>query len=198
VALAATECGEPGCPAAAILSAAPPSGVVDARQPHSVSGPLPRQGIGSPEEPITITLSASGAADCFTLCETLVDPLLGPNAIVSAVELSPGTYRLVLHHAISAGGVTTIGYAAGSDVVRYIAHPANTNADSASTPLDILFLINCLNGVQTPPHGLYSLDIDHGGLPGPTDILRTIDLINGAGAFDPWNNTPQPAPLPCP
>lgn len=49
------------------------------------------------------------------------------------------------------------------------------------------------NGVAVPPHGIYSQDIDHSGGFNPADILRVIDLLNGADAFVVWNGTPRPS-----
>ncbi|UCC30261.1 MAG: hypothetical protein JSU86_18935, partial [Phycisphaerales bacterium] len=71
------------CPEATIVDAAPPGGVVDARQPNTPSASLPRQGIGSQNEPIIITLdpAVEGAEQCFMICETAADTLLGSNAV---------------------------------------------------------------------------------------------------------------------
>lgn len=47
--------------------------------------------------------------------------------------------------------------------------------------------------MAVPPHGIYSQDIDHSGGFNPADILRVIDLLNGADAFVVWNGTPRPS-----
>lgn len=59
-------------------------------------------------------------------------------------------------------------------------------------------MINDLNDVAPPLHGLYSEDIDHSGVFTSADLLRLIDLLNGAGAYDPWNGTPLPDSAGCP
>ena len=46
--------------------------------------------------------------------------------------------------------------------------------------------------------GIYSADVDQDGQVGPADILRTIDLLNGAGSFDAWDATPAPPGDGCP
>ena len=52
---------------------------------------------------------------------------------------------------------------------------------------DIGSLIDCcLNETCTPTWGIYSCDIDRSGKVGAADLLRLIDLLNGAGAFDEW------------
>ncbi|MCH8251246.1 MAG: FG-GAP repeat protein [Planctomycetes bacterium] len=174
----------------------PPSGTVDARQPHNPGAGQDqeaalRQGIGSADEPIVIVLSASGASsDCFTLCETSADSVLGANGIASVTEEPPGTHTIVLNHAIAPGGWTTISYGGGT--VAYLSHPANANADGLSNANDVLSLIDVLNGVIVPPFGMYSVDIDHSGALNASDVLRLIDLLNGAIPYDVWNGVAKP------
>jgi hypothetical protein len=188
------------CPEATIRAAEPRNGTIDARQPNIPGSDLPRQGIGSPGmagsdfEPIRILLDppVTGAVTCFELCETKVDPLLGPNAIRHVTDVGGGWYEIVLERAITAGGVTTIEYTGDGSYVSYIFHPANVDGDSASAPADILRIIDYINGVATSPWGIYSEDIDRSHLLGPPDILRVIDLLNGAGVYDPWLNTRLP------
>ena len=195
-----------GCLGATIASAVPLSGTVDARQPNDLESALPRWGIGSPggagtaTEPIVITLSppVSGAESCFNLCETAADSLAGPNSIATVTDLGNGDYEFILHHAITAGAVTTIQYKGDASFVVYTSHPANVNADSQSAPSDILKVIDYINGVSTSPWGLYSEDVDHSGMLGPPDILRVIDLLNGAGVFNGWLNKPLPGNPNCP
>lgn len=185
------------CPNVA-LSVVPPSGTVDARQPSPTTG-APLQGIGSADEPITITLAdgAEASAGCFELCETSTGGL-APNFIESVTPLGGGAHRLVLGRPITPGAVTTIRYTGTGAAVTYFFHPANANADGLSAPTDILFLIDMLNGVVVPPHGIYSRDIDRSGAPNPADILRLIDLLNGADAFIVWNGTLLPSTSGCP
>jgi hypothetical protein len=191
------------CPDAQIILAEPLDGTVDARQPHEYNASLPRQGIGSPgppAEPITIHLDppVSGAEDCFVLCETAADSLLGPNSISTVTEVGSGVYSIVLDHAITAGAVTTIEYMAGGGFVEYTSHPANVDSDSASSAVDILAIIDILNGAAASPWGIYSEDIDHSGLGTPADILRVIDLLNGADEFDIWLGVTRPENTSCP
>jgi hypothetical protein len=186
-------CGTTNCPQGAIITqSVPPDGTVDARQPHTVNLSLPRLGIGTADEPIRLTIGVDGAEECFELCETVVDAELGPNSIEDVTHLGGGEYRIVLARAITAGGATRIRLIGGAGVT-YIAHPGNASGDTLAGPADILFVINTINGVQSPPHGLYSADIDRGGTIGPADILRVIDLLNGAGEFVVWSNTSRPS-----
>lgn len=175
----------------------PPSGVVDARQSNPVNQPTPLQGIQ------TLTVSAPIGADdsCFWLCET--SSSLFPNAIASVSDDGLGTYTITLARPISPHAVTRIAYqpvSGGFSIGQFIAHPANVNGDGYTSPLDILAIIDCLNGVNLStncPWGIYSTDIDHSGTFSPPDILRVLDLLNGAYLCG-WPSCPEPGPSPLP
>ncbi|MFQ5415088.1 MAG: hypothetical protein ACE5E6_11580, partial [Phycisphaerae bacterium] len=191
------DCGP--CPPAcdgAVLEADPADGTQDARQPWDPGDPnddpAARQGIGSADEPIVLTLDTAGlSADCFSVCETTPDPVLGANGIASVTEDPAGTYTLVLNHAIAPGGWTNV-LVGNASLVAYLALPADANADGLSNANDVLTLIDVLNDVVVPPFGLFSTDIDHSGIANASDILRIIDLLNGAGTLDAWNGVGAP------
>ncbi len=194
------------CPDATITDADPPDGTLDARQPHPHNAQFPRQGIGTQgaagvaPEPITVRIfpRVSGAEGCFELCETVVDPDLGPNSISNVTYLGTGVYRIFLDHPIAAGGVTTISFQGDGGFVQYTSHPANVNGDAAAAPVDILELIDHLNGVRVPPLTSYRCDLDRSNLCAPADILTLVDLLNGAGEFAAWNGTQRPVNTQCP
>ena len=114
-----------------------------------------------PSEPIRILLDppVSGAEHCFELCETRVDPVAGPNGIATVTDLGGGKYEIVLFHAITAGGVTTIEYTGDGSYVAFTSHPANVNADTMAAPPDILKVVDYINGAAISPWGVYSEDI---------------------------------------
>jgi hypothetical protein len=58
--------------------------------------------------------------------------------------------------------------------------------------VDILAIIDNLNGRIDPPLPMYQCDIDRSGKCLPADILRVIDLLNGAHCFYPWNGACLP------
>lgn len=189
----AQACHGPTCPPATILSAQPVHGTIDARMPHPLDALVPRYGIGGETEGIGLVMSVPVPPECFELCESAVDSLLGPNSIALVDGAGdPGSYRIVLHHPITPGAVTRIRYTGSGDYVDYISHPGNANGDTVANPVDILSMINALNGVEQLPFGWYSADLDHSLLVGPPDILRVIDLLNGAGALEVWNGTALP------
>ncbi|MCH8251454.1 MAG: hypothetical protein IID36_03270 [Planctomycetes bacterium] len=179
-----------------ILSVEPADGTEDARQPHvpgpgADEDPADRQGIGSADEPIIMTLDVAGEPDsCFFLCETAPDAVLGENGVASVTETGNGVYEIVLNHAIAPGSVTTISY--GNQFVEFLSHPANTNHDGFSNANDILHTIDMLNGVVEPEFGEFSTDVDHSGLFGTSDVLRVIDLLNGAIPYAIWLGAARP------
>jgi hypothetical protein len=147
-----------------------------------------RQGID------TIRVNAPPGADaaCFSLCEPPVESL--PNDIADVTE-DTGLYTITLDRPITFGAVTVITYTddnGASTSAHLISHPGNVNGDSQSSAIDVYVIIGIVNGTITPPWGLYSVDIDHSGLPTPADILRVIDLLNGADAFEAWDGRSRP------
>jgi len=218
-----TDCGAgwvPACPHNVAfclhgeLEAFPPSGVTDATQAHPISALTPCTGIGQADgwEPITIDLGVSGADDltCWALCETGFSPACGPNFITSVVEGPPGVYTINLAHGISAydvnapapamgvGHVTTIRYNGGS-YVRYFKHPANVDGSSLANAQDIIQIINCINevfGGASRPR--WECDLDQSGTITVADMNVEINLLNGAGLYDIWFNTPKPTGAGCP
>jgi hypothetical protein len=188
------------CPDGAVDFIDPPSGVVDARQPNPIGSLVPRQGIDT----LVVAGPEGASIDCWQLCETVEDG--SPNGIASAVESPAGTYTIVLDRPISVGAVTTLTYLAPvrgtSNTGVFTSHPANINGDTGSGALDIIATIDCLNGVNLetacPWGDPYSRDIDQNGGFAPSDILRVIDLLNGADTYDVWNGVSIPDPTGCP
>jgi len=207
------------CPVAVIdkSTAQPPDGVVDAGYPHEPSDAADLMGIGELHsarsvDTIIVMLNdgtpsnIDGAVDprCWCLCETASDPSGGPNYVASVRERPydmASTYEIVLARPITKGAVTTLSYIHDADYLTYISHPANVNGDSAANAVDILELIDCLNGADHAIHCpwyIYSKDADRSGQSNAADVLAVIDLLNGADAFDIWNNTPVPVNTACP
>ena len=180
----------PTCPSGAVAFVNPPSGIVDARQPNAPGNPAVLQGF----QTFTVTAPAAAATSCWTPCETRIAGT--PNAIANVIEAPAGTYTIALSRPISAGAVTTLTYAPSAGAATtgfFTSHPANVNGDSAAAPVDILDLIDHLNGVRVPPLNVWQCDIDRSVLCAPADILTEIDLLNGASGFAVWNGTPRPS-----
>ena len=180
------------CPSGPVSLVDPPDAVTDARQPYPPNDATTKQGIK--ELQVTAPLGAAEAnwRDCWSLCETAPE---GPaNDISSIVDNGGGDFTITLDRAISTGEVTTITYWAddgGHTTLVLNSLPADVSGDDTSAPSDILYLIDCLNGVRTCE--MPQCDVDRSGVCGPPDILRVIDLLNGAGEFDAWLNRTLPA-----
>jgi hypothetical protein len=176
-----------GCSEGMITWNDPMDGTVDARQPRKVDDGAFLQGID------TFNVTGPAGADdtgCWTLCETVVEGTA--NAIAGIVDNGGGMYTITLNRRITPGAVTTLTYtpdAGAASTGTFTSLPADSNADGLSNTADILSLIDCcLNGVCTPAWGDYSCDIDQSLVVNSADILRLIDLLNGAGQFvQPWN-----------
>jgi hypothetical protein len=176
----------------------PEDGVVDARQPYPPTDPGQAQGID------TIVVEAPLGADaddggCWSICET---DSTGTDNMVTGVTFNfiDETWTLELLRPITPGAVTKIVYTDRFDT-EYVAgvlwsHPGNVDGGPNADLGDIQEEIDHLNGV-TPLWGLYSSDIDHSGKLAPGDLLRLIDLYNGAADFIPWGGTPLPPCDPC-
>lgn len=194
--------GTPSCADAFIVAADPPSGTVDARQPVALLG-TELLGIGSADEPIIITLDPQVAAppqtdpNCWNLCETS-DGGYGPNFVSSVTDLGDNMYAIVLDRPITPNEATVLTFLGNPvDEIVYISHPANTDGDLFAAPADVLFVVDMLNNQASPPHGIYSQDIDRSDFFGAPDVLRTVDLLNGADTFPEQLFTPRPNPAFC-
>ncbi len=174
------------CPAGPVTWIEPADGVIDARQPHPTNSLDPPQGI----QELRVAAPAAAQVTCWTLCES--SPGGGDNGIDDVLINGDGTYTLVLQRPLTPGAVTEVSYNGGS-AGRFIFHPGNTDGDSSASALDILSLVDFINGIGTSPWGAYSEDIDHSGLVTPADLLALIDLLNGADTQDAWLNSKLPA-----
>jgi hypothetical protein len=186
----------PACPNGPVTFLDPEDGTVDARQPHPISDSSVFWGIDS------FLVEAPAGADmnrCWRLCETADTG--SSNAIIAIVDNGDGTYTLQLDRPITPGAVTTITYIAGDGTEtrgEFIFHPANVDGNAFSQGADVVAIINAINGAQ-PAHGMYSTDINWSGSLTPADMLRVIDLLNGADAFrnQRWGEAPYNARPAC-
>lgn len=183
-------CGAGSCPEEPVTFLEPPDGVIDARQPYPPTNASERQGIDK------IIVEGPPKIDnitCWKLCETAEDG--SRNRVTEVVDNENGTFTVKLLRSISTGAVTTVTYTTGSGTPythTSTSHPANVNADNASNATDIPAMMNILNGGAVALWGHHSTDVDHSGVVAPADVLRVIDLLNGADEFEPWLGTDLP------
>lgn len=176
------------CPVGAVNFTNPPGGVVDARIPHSIDDPNQRFGIST----IVATGPPGAVSQCWALCETQTAG--SPNSITNVSETA-GTYTITLAQPITTNAMTTITYTNINNVKttgEFIAHPANANGVNTAGVQDLIDLVAALKGGALP-YGMFSRDINRSGAFTPLDILEEVNLLNGAGAYQVWNNTPRPS-----
>ncbi len=172
------------CPVGPVTFLDPQPDTVDARQPHPPGDPSSPQGID------TITVAGTQGTDsleCWSLCETADNG--SPNSITGIDDNGDGTYTVHLARPITPGAFTTLSVTLVDSTVvsaQYLAHPGNVNGDGFAFPDDLTALIDVLNGTSTPAWGNYSVDIDHSGTVAAPDILRLIDVFQGADGYDFW------------
>jgi len=165
----------------AMVSSDPPNCAIDARQPTSLDG-VTNFTWNSIELTLTCPTSGLTAAN-FNVSET--PAALDPPVIISATSDGGNVIDLVFNRRIRLNKWTCVAIAGdASEKVCVGALPADVDESVTSDVDDIGALIASLNAGDTEPD--YSLDINRDGNVGPADILRVIDLLNGAGAFDPW------------
>lgn len=170
-----------------IVSSVPPDGAIDARQPSNIDG-------SNPTGWMFVDLTFSGVAVEMTaddLTLTQQGSNQAPPTILGLAPLTDFSVRAVLSGAVNVGAWTTITHNESGSHMRIGYLPGDVNADRTSSPVDILALIDAINGVGTPLP-LWSTDIDRSGAVNPADILREIDLLNGADAFAVFNGMSLP------
>lgn len=181
------DCGEtrPTCPddcdavLPTFIMTIPPNCAIDARQATEPNGSV-RAGWD------TIDIRFNGnTAMLISEDFRLSRPGLGVSPICG-LELQGVVATVDLCHAVLLSGWTCILYI--PDLTRIcIAHlPADVMNDRVAGAQDIAALAANLDGEVVPAFRPWQCDADRSGVCGPADILRAVDLLNGAAAFDVW------------
>jgi len=173
-----------------VLLSYPPNGAIDARQPTDSGNPEIRYGWNA------IDLTFSGNVDESITGELSIVEIGGDGTapqIASIDYLDIRRIRVNLNEPIEPGAWTCVAHEPSGtrSCLGYL--PGDVSGDGTSSPVDILKVIDGLNGVANPPLAAYQTDLDRSDQSNPADVLRLIDLLNGAGDFDPWNYANLPA-----
>ena len=167
----------------------PPNCAIDARQPHRPGNPGALQGWDSVAMTFPVGCNVAGAVSGdFTVSVTPA----GAAPTVSGVSVAGQTVTVTLSSVIPAQKWTCITHTATGKKVCLGSLPADANGDRTSAPVDILDIIDNLNGVRVPALLPNQCDIDRSALCAPADILSEIDLLNGASGFLVWNGKTLP------
>ncbi len=169
-------------------SADPPDGFVDARQPHALYDTEPLPGVSVIE-----VVGPGGALDlCWLPCETGDH---SPPSGIDNISDDAGTYTITLTRQLRTGERTTITYTDDADTATtgwFAALPGDTNADGTTDTRDVTAHADCCLRGTCAPHGAYSCDINRSGQGTVEDLLRVLDLFNGAHEYEPWYNRTLP------
>lgn len=187
------ECVDGECVAACdgpIVTSEPPSGAIDAREPHSVSDANDLSGWSSVEIAMSGRVESCGVGD-FSISEIGGGP---PVPVVLTVDpVSEFSVRVDLDRPIEPGAWTVITHKSSGSKVCLGFLPADANQNLLSTTGDISALIDSINLVPGRILPDYATDINRSGITNGQDILRLIDLLNGADAFSVWITESLPA-----
>ncbi len=168
------------------LTSVPPAGAIDARQPSAPDGSAVT---GWSEIDLTFNADmASAVIDDFDVLSAGGSP-----PVINELMVTGSTVRLVLDGPLPAGSCTTVWHTPTAARITFGYLPGDANSDGVAGPLDILVLIDHLNGSLKQPLASWQCDINHSGACEPQDILRLIDLLNGAAEYDAWNGAKLPA-----
>ena len=184
---------EPDPCASAIVSSAPPKNAIDARQPHPLGDDTSGQGWDAIEITFRglIDVEALAPTD-FTVDENGDDGV--PPDITAVEVLDENTVRLSLSDPIDPDAWTVFTHTLSETTTCLGYLPGDIGQNGKSEPQDIDALIGCLNA--DPACELWRSDANRSGTLNAQDVLREIDLLNGAGTFIPWLNR-ELAPSPC-
>ncbi|MDO8632366.1 MAG: S8 family serine peptidase, partial [Phycisphaerales bacterium] len=172
-----------------VLGSDPPDGAIDARQPLDRTGAIAQ---GWSEVAITFPRNLGGVASAdFAVTQTVAG---AAPMVVDVQPIDVDRVRVVLDRPIEPLAWTTITHMPTATRIRLGSLPGDVNGDRTSAPVDILALIDSLNGVG-PTLSIWSTDIDRSALAAPADILQEIDLLNGAGPYAVYNGATLP-PMP--
>jgi len=172
---------------------------IDARQPHSINDVTAIEGW----DRLVLTFSCDPTRLATTLepARFLVQTdsaEVSPPAIASGGVVANAVDRTItipLGHRISPGTYTCVTHTDSANQWCAGFLPADASQDGLSTAADINALIHAINHVPGHALPIYATDMDRSGTTNGQDILRLIDLLNGASDFDPWLAQGLP---PCP
>ncbi len=169
-----------------IVSSDPPHCTIDARIPFPANTPAQRRGFQS----IVLTFDKpTGATEDAAADYTVQQFPASINTTISSVVLNGNTATLNFAAPIQFRRWTCFLHKASNTRACLGYLPADANGDRTSAPVDILEIIDNLNGVRNPPLGIHQCDTDRSNLCAPADILSEIDLLNGANGWPVFNGS---------
>lgn len=177
----------PATGAPRLISTDPPHRTIDARTPLAADGTTP---VGVAQ----VTWYFDPPTQCVSPGAFFVtqNGVGGAPPTVSAVTpVANNGLQIRLSRPIEPKAWTTITHAPTLSTGSIGFLPGDVNSDQFSNPVDILALVDFLNGIG-PALPLTSTDLDRSGIPAPADLIMLIDLLNGSGDLDSYLNAHLP------
>ena len=161
----------------------PPSGAIDARQPHALDNRSVRFGWTTIELTFSCHIVAPSPSDFVV---TAVGAERAAPEVEYVVLVDGHTVRLELSGPIDPGAWTMVTHEPTGERICLGYLPGDVTGDGVTAVPDIAALIDSINLVSNRIRPDYATDIDGSGVVRPQDVLRLIDLLNGASTFEPW------------
>jgi hypothetical protein len=160
------------------------------------AGTLPQGAIEYAQ--ISVTLSATPVSEP-SLCNVHISCTGGICPTVTSVTGSGvGPYAITLSGVIPPLQCTTLTFVGATDErLQYQSAPGDANLDGSANTLDLLALVQALNGPGANlPLNLPRYNIDRSGFDVPVntqDLLRLVQLLNGVNTTQVFNGAPVAA-----
>lgn len=171
-----------------IVSATPTNCEVDGRQPHDINNPNPAQGITTIDLMLTAPCNATNlSASSFSM---VVSPVVPTPPTIIDVAGSGNMVTLTLSAPIPPQSWTCISRAGGNQTCVGLL-PGDVDANLITDTADVITAVDALSGTIVQP--LIGTDTNRSTVHTAEDLVRILDLLNGAGAFSPHLNSTLPA-----
>jgi hypothetical protein len=170
-----------------IVSADPPSNAIDARRPLA---PTDDPDLGWNR----VVLTLREPVTCATIADFSVTRSGGSGSapqIVAVEAVGDDAVALTLAEPVAPLGWTTLRHKPTGQTFRLGALPGDVNGSGTTTAVDIVALVDRLNGaVADAP--VWSVDIDRSGTADPADLTTLIAVLNGDGFDSAYNGASLP------
>lgn len=160
-------------------SSAPSNCAVDASQPSAPDGSNPA-GL----DRIDLTFNEGCTVAGLVSGDIVVSAVGGAAPTISDVVVDGQMATVVFNSAIPLGAWTCVEALGSSTCVGAL--PGDVSGDGVANAGDVTAMTACLSGGACDP---WQCDVDGSGACTPADLLRAIDLLNGAGSYSTWMGT---------
>jgi hypothetical protein len=171
-----------------IVSETPIHCTIDARRPFPPNTPATRQGFNS----MTLVFqnargTGEDAAADFQVTQVPSTTPPVPPTISSVTAVNATTITLNFSAPVQPNKWTCVRHIASATrrCIGYL--PADADSNRTAGPVDILAIIDNLNGIRQPPLLIHQCDIDRSNVCAAADIIAEIDLLNGTNGYPVQN-----------